>query len=218
VAAHVLARARYAAEGRFGLRVTASGFGTPAYGPRNEVLRIAGPMLVHERQDPAPGARATSILGRSLRDLASFADVDLMAPFDAGSESPPLGDPDVPLGLAGEQAGSVLAWLRLGAEALDRLLLVAMAPSIVQLWPEHFDVGFDVATGHGRANLGASPGDASHLEPYLYVGPWEDARPDDPSYWNASFGAVLEGRSVLAAPEPVAAAAAFFARGLEFLG
>jgi hypothetical protein len=47
-------------------------------------------------------------------------------------------------------------------------------PSLVQLWPEHFDVAFELgseAKGQ-RANFGASPGDDAHPEPYLYVGPW----------------------------------------------
>ena len=47
-------------------------------------------------------------------------------------------------------------------------------PSLVQLWPEHFDIAIelgDEAAGQ-RANFGASPGDDQHDEPYLYVGPW----------------------------------------------
>ena len=47
-------------------------------------------------------------------------------------------------------------------------------PSLVRIWPEHFDIAVelgDEARGK-RANLGASPGDDGHQEPYLYVGPW----------------------------------------------
>ena len=47
-------------------------------------------------------------------------------------------------------------------------------PSLVQLWPEHFDIAIELgseADGQ-RANFGASPGDDEHDEPYLYVGPW----------------------------------------------
>jgi hypothetical protein len=49
--------------------------------------------------------------------------------------------------------------------------------SLVQLWPEHFDIAFELgseAAGQ-RANFGASPGDDQHDEPYLYVGPWTAA-------------------------------------------
>ena len=47
-------------------------------------------------------------------------------------------------------------------------------PSRVQLWPEHFDIAFELGpeAGGKRANFGASPGDEQHDEPYLYVGPW----------------------------------------------
>ena len=55
-----------------------------------------------------------------------------------------------------------------------------------------------------------SPGDAAIPEPYLYVGPWEESRPGDPSFWNVPFGAVLERDSVFAAPDPVDPAATFF--------
>jgi hypothetical protein len=46
-------------------------------------------------------------------------------------------------------------------------------PSLVRIWPEHFDIAMelgDEAKGK-RANLGASPGDDGHEEPYLYIGP-----------------------------------------------
>jgi hypothetical protein len=42
----------------------------------------------------------------------------------------------------------------------------------VQLWPEHFDIAFELGSNAARANFGASPGDDEHDEPYLYVGPW----------------------------------------------
>ena len=47
-------------------------------------------------------------------------------------------------------------------------------PSLVQLWPEHFDIAFELGSESAgqRANFGASPGDDDHDEPYLYVGPW----------------------------------------------
>jgi hypothetical protein len=47
-------------------------------------------------------------------------------------------------------------------------------PSLVQLWPEHFDLAIELGSESAgqRANFGASPGDDQHEEPYLYVGPW----------------------------------------------
>jgi hypothetical protein len=59
-------------------------------------------------------------------------------------------------------------------------------PSLVQLWPEHFDIAFELgseAAGR-RANFGASPGDDEHPEPYLYVGPWTAEVSGD--LWNAT--------------------------------
>jgi hypothetical protein len=47
-------------------------------------------------------------------------------------------------------------------------------PSLVQLWPEHFDLAIELGSESAaqRANFGASPGDEQHEEPYLYVSPW----------------------------------------------
>src|SRR5215204_2462429 len=47
-------------------------------------------------------------------------------------------------------------------------------PSLVLLWPEHFDIAFELGSESvgKRANFGGSPGDDQHDEPYLYVGPW----------------------------------------------
>ena len=76
-------------------------------------------------------------------------------------------------------------------------------PSLVQLWPEHFDIAFELGDeGNGRrANFGASPGDDDHDEPYLYVGPWT-AEVSGP-LWNASGfnGAELPYAELLAAPD-----------------
>ena len=66
-------------------------------------------------------------------------------------------------------------------------------------------------------NLGASPGDGSSAEPYLYVGPWGPRRPGDPAFWNAPFGAVLGYAELRAAADPVEAGLAFLRRGVELL-
>jgi hypothetical protein len=59
-------------------------------------------------------------------------------------------------------------------------------PSIVQLWPEHFDIAVELGSESAgqRANYGASPGDDAHSEPYLYVGPWTAEVSGD--LWSAS--------------------------------
>jgi hypothetical protein len=43
-----------------------------------------------------------------------------------------------------------------------------VAPSRVQLWPEHLDAAFDCGPAQARTTLGASPGDREVPEPYLY--------------------------------------------------
>ena len=218
VATHVLARARQAANGRFGLRVTADGIATPMFGADDEVLRIAGNVLIRERQDP-DGAHAgtLTITGRSLDELARFAGVDLAAELSVGHDTPPLGDRTSPIDLDPGAAEAVLGWLRLGAVALDRLLAGTTTPSVSQLWPEHFDVAVDVAAAASRVNLGASPGDGSHPGPYLYVAPWEPVRPGDADYWNAPFGSILGRDDLVRSPEPIDAAVTFLHRGLDLL-
>jgi hypothetical protein len=67
------------------------------------------------------------------------------------------------------------------------------------------------------SNLGASAGDSFYEEPYLYVGPWEEVRPGDSSYWNAPFGAVLRYGELRAVPDPLACAVEFLARGVELM-
>jgi hypothetical protein len=76
-------------------------------------------------------------------------------------------------------------------------------PSLVQLWPEHFDIAFELgseARGQ-RANYGASPGDADHDDPYLYVGPWTAEVSGE--LWNGSGfnGAELTYSELLEAPD-----------------
>ena len=188
VATHVLARARFAADGRFGLRVTPSGIGTPPFGPEGTVLRIAGLTLIREAQlDGASRSAVTALCGRSLGELAAFAGVDVASPFAAGHDTPQVGDPATPIDIDTAAGSMVLAWLHLGAEVLDRVLPATDQPAVAQLWPEHFDLGIDVASSHGRVNLGVSPGDDTNPEPYLYVAPWEGSRPGDPTFWNAAL-------------------------------
>jgi len=219
VAAHVLARRRHAVTGRFGLRVAPGGFATPAFGDGPEVVRVARGALVRET---ASGAGYVGLPGATMRDLAVFAGVDLDAEFSVGRDTPEVGRVDEPL-LVDPQSSAVLAdWYAVGAQALDDVLerLPSGAePAVVQLWPEHFDVGTHVGVGGGeRCNLGVSPGDGYSNEPYAYVGPWGDARPGNAGYWNAPFGAVLRWSEVGAGPGAVGELSQFLLDGLGRLG
>ncbi len=222
VAVHVVARARSQATGRFGLRVTAGGFGTPEFGDDLTRVRVAGGLLVRESGSTA-GAMSTVVRidGSTLAELAVVARVDLDADLDVGHDTPPLGSTTERLTVDEPSATALASWYALTASALDRAVAElgpTASPTMVQLWPEHFDAAIDLAAmPDRRANLGGSPGDGSHADPYLYVGPWTDHRPGDQQFWNASFGAVLGYAELIGDRDPVATAAAFFVRGVRQL-
>jgi hypothetical protein len=216
VCTHVLARRRYDVSGHFGLRASPGGLATPAFGEEPEVLRLDGASLVREVGTNASTARVT---GSSLRELAAFAGVDLDSPFSAGEATPPVGAAEEPLQLDAAELAGLFEWFDLGWRVLDDIVCALgpeAAPTTVQLWPEHFDVGTSVAAagGGGRVNLGFSPGDAFSDEPYVYVGPWGPERPgDDDGYWNAPFGAFM----VRSHAGGAVGAAAFIREGLARL-
>lgn len=93
-------------------------------------------------------------------------------------------------------------------------------PSLVQLWPEHFDCAFDLGdeSRGTKATLGASPGDEHHAEPYLYVLPWRKDVEGDA--WNATgfTGAELGYSDIIASPDQRAAAIGFLHSRFEELG
>jgi hypothetical protein len=215
VCAHVLGRRRFAVTGRFGLRAGPAGIATPAFGDGPEALRIAGPMLV--REVGADSGRM-AVDGSTLRALAAFAGADIDAPFDCGKDTPPVGDADEPLVLPSHAVADVAGWFALAWRVLDDVvagLADGDRATTVQLWPEHFDAATTVTLGGGATvNVGFSPGDGYEPEPYVYVGPWGPARPGDPAFWNAPFGACRR-RAELAAPGADADATARACR--EFL-
>jgi len=218
VATFVVARRRHDVSGRFGLRASPGGFATPAFGEGPETVRVAGTRLVREE---AGVASTADIAGSTLRELATFADVDLAVSFSAGADTPALGDPDAALELDADAAAVVADWYDLGWRALDDVvggLPAEAAPATIQLWPEHFDAGTNVALPSGaRVNLGFSPGDGFEPAPYAYIGPWGPERPGDPDFWNAPFGAVLRASELRRAADPTAAAVAFLHAGLRAL-
>jgi hypothetical protein len=221
VGVHIVARARQQATGRFSLRMTPGGFGTPEFGADSRRVRVANGTLIVEADAPgAPSSTAHAIHGTSLRELAALASVDLAAGLDVGHDTPDMGDPDVPLELDRAGSGAVTEWFGVLAAALDHVIAdvpASSGASVARLWPEHFDVAIDVAAKPDvRVNLGGSPGDAFSGEPYLYVGPWSADRPGDDGFWNAPFGAART-RSQLDTGDRVGSAAAFLLDGLRRL-
>ena len=200
LATHVVYLPRRKATGRYGMIWTPGGFGTPFFG-EDEQVRVTGDVLVHQRRKQLESAPITTL--RAAADLLGrTVDPDFDHGFD---DVVPAGDLDEDLGVDEEAALALGDWYGLATSVLEQLRdeWSAADPSAVQLWPEHFDVAFDAAFGdppdQRRVNFGASPGDADHPDPYLYVGPHTDDRPGDAGYWNASFGATLSYDEVVAA-------------------
>ena len=221
IVVHLLARARAQSTGRIGLVPTPGGIGTPAFGEEFTVVRLTHAGLA---VDTGSTTTITPLAGATLASLATAAGADLAADFSAGTDTPPLGNIDEPLHFDPATLTALGAWHALGWQILDTTMArlpESARPARTQLWPEHFDVGTNVATGPGendRANLGTSPGDSTHALPYLYLGPWGADRPGPSAYWNASFGAVLSYADLATAADPVITGTEFLLTGLAYLG
>ncbi len=211
LAVYVISPARRRANGKIGLRYTFGGFGTPFFG-HDEQARVAGTQLVRQRGDTARAEPVTT-----LRRAAQLV-------LDGPPDERPAGELDVPaLGDADEQlpvdAGAtafLAAWYGFAFSVLETLRADAASidGSRVQLWPEHFDAGFECLpdTQRRRATFGASPGDRDHPDPYLYVTPWYiDDVPDDGA-WNATGfrGAILSLPDLVRADDQRVRALMFF--------
>ena len=200
-----MSAARYHATGRIGLRVTTGGFGTPPFGDR-EVVRVEGTDLVQEHGDDVSRAPLTTLAA-----AAAFVSVPLGAPplYIAATHTAP----DEPLAIDRGAATLLATWFSLADAELRRLCTarVGLAPSEIELWPEHFDLGVelgDEAAGT-RANFGASPGDDAIPLPYLYVGPWDASRRVG-RFARESFGAAARYDEIREATDPVAAVRDFY--------
>jgi len=199
VAEHVLAAARHRWDGHIGLRATPGGFGTPAVvvdGVARQV-RVEGTDLVVEADGRVERAPLTTLAAAG--DLVGMAPG---APAGVYEIATPC-RPDAALAIDPAAADVLAGWFALVDEAL-RVIAADLAPAEpVQLWPEHLDVAVVV----DEVNLGGSPGDGDHPEPYLYVGPWAGA---EGPFWNEPWG-----RSWPAVEVPdVATAVALLRQGL----
>jgi hypothetical protein len=206
----VLASARRRANGKIGLRWTRGGFGTPFFGDDLQ-LRVEGDNVV--RVDARAGTVAQDPI-RTLGAAASFAGVEPAAPdvYPATTGGDPRRALVVDVG-----AASVLAdWFGFATSVLAQLRVdcAHASPSLVQLWPEHFDL----SCGFDGAAYGASPGDAEHPEPYLYVSVSDDRTDPTDTYWDEPFGASLPYARLLGEPDQRAAALAFYRAGAARLG
>jgi hypothetical protein len=221
VAFFAVAPVRHRAVGKLGLRSTHGGFGTPFFpGPGgSSQVRVEGDRLVYQTEGRVRGRRLTT-----LDDATRFLEVPFRAAWFDGFVDPPAPvDPHSVLDVDPAAATALADWFGFATHVLERLRRTPGAGEVsrVQLWPEHFDMAIEMgpAGDGGRAAYGASPGDAGHPEPYLYVAPWGAVDRSDP-YWNdRSFnGASLAYRRLLECEDPYRAALAFLAEGHRRVG
>ncbi|MEY2442740.1 MAG: hypothetical protein QOJ46_2166 [bacterium] len=161
---------------------------------------------------PAASAPETSAPEISAPETSAPALSTDPLPLD-DSSAPALSTDPLPLDEA--SARLVGDWFGFAYSVLEELrarATVQLAPSRVQIWPEHFDAALELGdeAGGARAAYGCSPGDEQHAEPYLYVAPWT-ARPTG-HLWNAQGfgGAELAYAELLAAADPRELALEFF--------
>lgn len=218
LSAYVIAPVRHAATGRFGLRSTPGGHGTPEFEGRQ--IRVEGSELV-DRIGGAERRQQISTLASAAEFLESAVDAETAAEHD----SPEVGDVDEPLDVDAASSQYLGAWFEMAFEALravsaDDESLDASEP---QLWPGHFDAAIEVGDEEHRASYGASPGDKSIDEPYLYVSAWwPDKIGLDTTdvFWNAPnfAGSMLKLSEFPADADPIDVASNFWRESRDKLG
>lgn len=212
LAEHVVAPARHRANGKIGLRFTRGGFGTPYFGADEQVRLAAeglivvrdGNLAVHPVSTPQAAADAVGI--------------EPGAPSEVYTPTTTL-EPDAPLDVdpaAARFLGDWFGYSALVLEAQRAAVPPADDPARVQLWPEHFDLSVDFGdeSAGRRATYGASPGDAGHTTPYLYVTPW--AAPSG-EFWNEGSFASLSFDALAGHPDQRAVALEFYNRARDHL-
>jgi hypothetical protein len=202
LAVYVISPAQRLVNGEIILRAAPGGFSTFPFDGR--LIGVDGAELVVD------GARHP--IG-SLHDAARLAGVDPDVGQQEQFDVPPYGDLDAPLRVDAAAARALGDWYAFATGVLDAIRADAGPeedPTIVRIWPEHFDAAIDVGTEAAgtRATYGASPGDRHHGEPYLYASPW--AGRIDPFFDDPGFRGAARTYSQLAcSPDPDAAAIGF---------
>lgn len=210
LAEHVVSKARWTETGKIGLRAVHGGFGTPHFGDDRQVfVKSSGVHHVQHGEEISTGFS-------TLRDAATLLNVAPGAPSEVFTASTAC-DLDQLLVVDAVSMQRLSEWFTFADNVLQTLRNEHANdnPSLVQLWPEHFDVAVDFANAANttRANYGASPGDAAIPEPYIYVGPWDMTDKTDDPFWNQPWGTALTYSALCAAPDATVAALSFYAHG-----
>ncbi len=219
LAEQVVAPVRRRANGKIGLRFTRGGFGTPFFD--DDGVDRAGARRGHRSGRRARWYRATRARSRLSRRPARLVGIEPGAPADLYHPATHA-DPDARLVVDPAAARLLGDWFGFACSVLEELRVEAHADERrVQLWPEHFDLSIDVGdeAADSRGTFGASPGDAAHPEPYLYVTHWAETVPSDP-FWNddAFAGASLSYAALLTVEDQRNTALDFFRTGVHVLG
>jgi hypothetical protein len=199
VAEHILAAARYRAVGRIGLEPVRGGFATPLFDGR-WIEVIGGDLVVRSEEGEVTTEPLTT-----LRSAGTLVGVPPGLPPGIYEPATPL-DLDAGLEVDPDAAQAIADWYALGLQALETVANIHRdeSPTDPTLWPEHFDLALDF----GEVNYGASPGDADHAGPYLYVGPWQRR---SGAFWNEPFGASVGGAEIGSVDDAIA----FFEEGRQ---
>jgi hypothetical protein len=210
IAEHVVAKVRYEADGKVGLTAFGGGFATPMLSGGRRVLVVADRLIVDD-------------VSTQLTSVAAAARVAGVEPGFPTDLYPPKTafEPTRSLDIDAASASALGEWFDFTASVLRDFAteVPEASPSELILWPEHFDQAFftEEAEQSHVANYGASPGDAGHPEPYLYVGPWGAVTVD--GFWNATHfnGAVLSHSTLVDSTDPREAALQFLRDGRSLL-
>ncbi|MGZ5382497.1 MAG: hypothetical protein ACXW15_01700 [Acidimicrobiia bacterium] len=217
IAFFAVAPKRYVETGKLALRYTYRGFGTPFFG-KDEQVRVEGGLLVHQL---GSSIRFTPI--STLMSATDFLGIPYQESWFDGFHDPLRSvGPDVPLAVDPTVTDAIGDWFGFAASVLEEARRTPRGAEVsrTQLWPEHFDLAFEMGPSNQgrRASYGASPGDAAHPDPYLYVAAWGEIDRSD-TYWNdtAFNGSSLAYRYLLAANHQRETALAFLRRGHDRL-
>lgn len=201
---HLLAGDLWAKTGRIGLRQTYRGIGQPEIFDKNvrNQLRVEDNYLV-----VLEGVYEKRVELTTLNAAAEFAGVQVQAPVDVYKlETDP--DPAADLQIGPVAAAALFDFLGVAGLALERFraleVRVGQRPSIIQFWPEHFDLSFAME----EINFGVSLGDPGTGTPYVYVGPWTQR---SGTFWNQPYGASLEWQDISSVDDIVE----FYQQGFE---